>query len=81
MFNKGKTEDHSDWVMVCDTAPSHDELATTPSLVILQQIGSLICSGEAFPLMSQKGPKVGHSDLVIVHNTAPCLDVLLHQFW
>jgi len=30
--------------------------------------------------MSYKGKK-GYSDLVIVHDTAPCHDVLPHQVW
>jgi len=40
-----------------------------------------ICSGQGFPLMSYKGEKVGHSDLVIMHNTALSHDVLPHQVW
>jgi len=33
--------------------------------------------GHIFPLISQK---VGHNDLVMVHDTLPCHDVLPHQF-
>jgi len=31
--------------------------------------------------MFYKGKKVDHSDLVMVHNTLPCHDVLRHQVW
>jgi len=31
--------------------------------------------------MSNKGKKVGHSDLFIVHDTAPCHGALPHQVY
>jgi len=32
-------------------------------------------------LTSYKGKKLGHTDLVIVHDTVSCHDVLPHQVW
>jgi len=31
--------------------------------------------------MTYKGKKVGHSDLVVVHDTLLCCDVLSHHVW
>jgi len=75
MFFKGQKVDHSDIVLVHNTAPSHtksDDLASNSikDKYVLEKI---------FLSCSSKVKKVCHSALVLLQNTAASHDVLIHK--
>jgi len=69
--------------MIKDTAPWLDVLNTKFGDPASHSIKDMLWTFSLKKNWKQNGrhQKVGHSDLDMIHGTAPCHDVLQHQVW